>query len=74
MFVCNETDAVYGDLLYVDTIDTDKIRRYWKSGEFVLKNMRKGWTVPHPTFFVKKEIYNRFGLYSIRLKVPQIMK
>ena len=30
--------------------------------------MRKGWTVPHPTFFVKKEIYNRYGLYSIRLK------
>ena len=69
MFVCNDVlILVYGDLLYVDTIDTDKIRRYWKSGEFVLKNMRKGWTVPHPTFFVKKEIYNRFGLYSIRLK------
>ena len=68
MFIFNETDAVYGDLLYVDTIDTDNIRRYWKSGDFVLKNMRKGWTVPHPTFFVKKEIYNRYGLYSIRLK------
>ena len=50
IFIFNETDAVYGDLLYVDTIDTENIRRYWKSGDFVLKNMRKGWTVPHPTF------------------------
>jgi hypothetical protein len=24
--------------------------------------------LPHPTFFIKKEIYNKFGLYSIRLK------
>ena len=41
MFIFNETDAVYGDLLYVDTIDTNKIRRYWKSGEFVLKKYER---------------------------------
>tara|TARA_B000000532_G_scaffold226690_1_gene205157 strand:+ start:1836 stop:2606 length:771 start_codon:yes stop_codon:yes gene_type:complete len=68
VFTFNDVDSVYGDLLYVDTIDTDSIRRYWKSGDFQLKSMRKGWTVPHPTFFVKKDIYNKYGLYSIRLK------
>lgn len=68
VFTFNDVDSVYGDLLYVDTINTDSIRRYWKSGNFNVKNMRKGWTIPHPTFFVKKEIYNKFGLYSIRLK------
>ena len=68
VFTFNDVDSVYGDLLYVDTVDIDNIRRYWKSGDFQLKNMRKGWTVPHPTFFVKKDIYNKYGLYSIRLK------
>tara|TARA_B100000497_G_C7672045_1_gene405638 strand:+ start:319 stop:1095 length:777 start_codon:yes stop_codon:yes gene_type:complete len=68
VFIFNNVESVYGDLLYVDTIDTDNIRRYWKSGHFKLNNMRKGWTIPHPTLFVKKEIYNKFGLYSIRLK------
>ena len=68
VFIFNDVDSVYGDLLYVDTGDTDIIRRYWKSGDFNMKKMRKGWTIPHPTFFIKKEIYNKFGLYSIRLK------
>ena len=68
VFIFNDVDSVYGDLLYVDTIDTDSIRRYWKSGIFNIKKIRKGWTIPHPTLFVKKEIYKKFGLYSIRLK------
>ena len=68
VFMFNDTDSVYGDLLYVDTIKTNKIRRYWKSGDFKISKMRNGWTVPHPTFFVKKDIYNKLGLYSIRLK------
>ena len=68
VFIFNDVDSVYGDLLYVDTVDADSIRRYWKSGNFNIKKMRKGWAIPHPTFFVKKEIYNKFGLYSIRLK------
>lgn len=68
VFIFNDVDSVYGDLLYVDTIDTDSIRRYWKSGSFNIKKIRKGWTIPHPTLFVKKEIYKKFGLYSIRLK------
>ena len=68
VFTFNDVDSVYGDLLYVDTVNIDSIRRYWKSGDFKFKNMRKGWTVPHPTFFVKKDIYNKYGLYSIRLK------
>ncbi len=68
VFIFNDVDSVYGDLLYVDTIDTDSIRRYWKSGSFNIKKIRTGWTIPHPTLFVKKEIYKKFGLYSIRLK------
>jgi len=57
-------DAVYGDLLYVKSMDASKIFRYWKSGSFSVKKLRKGWMLPHPTFFVKKSVYEKYGLYN----------
>ena len=67
-FKNHDPDALYGDLVYVDPILTDKITRYWKSEQFSFSKIKEGWTLPHPTFFVKKKIYDEFGLYSIRLK------
>jgi glycosyltransferase len=61
-------DCVYGDLVYVDKVDARNIVRYWKSGKFEKNLMTKGWMLPHPTFFVKKEIYQKFGLYNTSLK------
>ena len=29
----------------------------------------KGWHPPHPTFFVKKYIYNKYGLFDINLRI-----
>ncbi|MGY8987426.1 MAG: glycosyltransferase family 2 protein [Flavobacteriales bacterium] len=64
----HDTDSIYGDLVYVDTEQTYKVTRYWQSKYFSMHKMRRGWTLPHPTFFVKKKVYDEFGLYSIRLK------
>lgn len=61
-------DAVYGDLHYVDKVDTKKIIRNWKSGEYKEGAFVKGWMPPHPTFFVRKEIYKKFGLFNTDLK------
>ena len=63
-----KSDCLYADLVYVDSENVKKIKRYWKSGEFNRTNFRKGWMIPHPTFFVSKEIYNTFGLYNLSLK------
>ena len=60
-------DATYGDLLYVKSMDASKIFRYWKSGSFNVKKLRKGWMLPHPTFFVKKSVYEKYGLYNTKL-------
>ena len=68
VFEDDDPDSVYGDLIYVDKDNTDKILRYWESKRFKRCKIRRGWMLPHPTFFIKKEIYNKFGLYSIRLK------
>jgi glycosyltransferase involved in cell wall biosynthesis len=57
------SDAVYGDLKYVLKNDISKTIRFWKSGEYKEGKFLKGWMPPHPTFFVKKDLYDRYGLY-----------
>lgn len=61
-------DAVYADLVYVDQIDTDRITRKWVSGAYKKGAFKKGWMPPHPTFFVRKKVYEKFGTYSLNLK------
>jgi glycosyltransferase involved in cell wall biosynthesis len=61
-------DAVYGDLVYVKFYDTDKIVRYWQSGNYSVKKIKNGWMLPHPTFFVKREMYEKYGYYNTELK------
>tara|TARA_B100000767_G_scaffold265186_1_gene280956 strand:- start:470 stop:1243 length:774 start_codon:yes stop_codon:yes gene_type:complete len=68
IFEETDCDCLYGDLVYVDKGDARNIVRYWKSGEFSKKKLRMGWMLPHPTFFVKKEIYEKYGLYNLKLK------
>ena len=60
-------DCLYGDLVYVDKANARNIVRYWKSGLFSLSKINNGWMLPHPTLFVKKNIYNKFGLYNTSL-------
>ena len=63
-----EIEACYSDLAYVDKINTSKIIRYWKSSDFILGSFSKGWCPPHPTFFVRRSIYERFGHFDISFR------
>lgn len=56
----NETDSLYGNLLYVKN---GRPYRYWKSGK--QKSFRSGWMPPHPAFFVKKNVYEKFGVFRL---------
>ena len=51
------TDGVHGDLCYMDG---DRIVRKWHQGQGVI---RSGWMPGHPTLYLKKEVYDKFGLY-----------
>lgn len=64
----NHADCLYGDLVYVDREDTDKILRNWKSGPFHAKKFLMGWMPPHPTFFVKRDCLLKNGLYDTSFK------
>lgn len=64
-FKSTNTNSIYADLVYVDKEDTSKIFRYWKSGEYSFKKLCNGWMPPHPTFFVKKEFYDKYGKFDL---------
>jgi glycosyltransferase involved in cell wall biosynthesis len=63
----SEADCCWGDLVYVNRNDTDKIIRNWKSSEFREGLFKTGWMPPHPTFFVKKWVYEKYGLFDLDL-------
>jgi glycosyltransferase involved in cell wall biosynthesis len=68
-FESPNVDACYGDLCYVGQHDTSAIVRYWKSSTFQPKSFEEGWCPPHPTFFVRREVYERFGLFNLNYKI-----
>ncbi|HEY8894181.1 MAG TPA: glycosyltransferase family 2 protein [Niastella sp.] len=61
-------EAVYGDLQYVKADNTNVVTRTWKSGRFKKKNLYYGWMPPHPTFFVRRHIYEKCGLFNTTLR------
>lgn len=63
-FETTGTDSVYGDLVYVDAQNTQKILRYWKGGAYKRSRFRYGWMPAHPTFYMKRELIKKYGLYE----------
>jgi glycosyltransferase len=59
------SDALYGDLIYVKAQDTSQRVRHWKSRPFNPDLFYRGWMPPHPTFFVRRTVYERFGLFNL---------
>jgi glycosyltransferase len=59
------TDIVYGDLSYVDRHNTDKIVRKWVSKEYRRDALNWGWMPAHPTFYARREMFEKFGYYDL---------
>ena len=69
-FVGNENiDGLYGDLHYINISRDEKIVRIWNSREFTPKLLRKGWMPAHPTLFLKKEVYEKHGLFDLEFSI-----
>jgi glycosyltransferase involved in cell wall biosynthesis len=58
-------DACYADLAYVDRTNTRNVIRYWRSSDYRRGLFARGWCPPHPTFFVRREIYERCGTFDL---------
>jgi len=69
IFQEEKVDGVYGDLQYVNKEDTSKVIRYWKSEAFKPELLKKGWMPAHPTLFLKKEVYEKHGLFNLNYNI-----
>jgi glycosyltransferase involved in cell wall biosynthesis len=69
-----DVDACYGDLCYVRQEDTSALVRYWKSSSLYPGAFESGWCPPHPTFFVRREVYQRYGGFDLSYKLAADME
>jgi glycosyltransferase involved in cell wall biosynthesis len=66
-FADPDVKTVYADLQYVHPENPGRILRTWKTGAFDKKKFYYGWMPPHPTFFVRKEVYDQTGVFNTSL-------
>jgi len=57
-------EAVYGDLLYVKRRDPSQVIRYWRSCPYTGALLHQGWMPPHPTLYLRREVYDRIGVFD----------
>jgi glycosyltransferase involved in cell wall biosynthesis len=58
--VDNNLDSCYGNLLCVKR---NKPYRYWEAG--IQESFKFGWMPPHPAFFVKRNVYEKYGVFRL---------
>ena len=63
------SDAAYGDLVMVSDHTTKNAVREWRAGEFQTGAFRKGWMPPHPTFYIRRALAERTGLFDLGYRI-----
>ena len=69
VFFDPKKEACYGDLIYVSQHEKNKTVRYWRSQKYVNGLFKSGWMPAHPTFFVRKDIYKKFGVFDLNYRI-----
>ncbi len=60
----HSVDSIYGDIVYVDQMNTEKIIRYWKGVTYNRYRFTYGWMPAHPSFYFKRELFAQLGGYE----------
>ncbi|MVZ98456.1 glycosyltransferase [Sphingorhabdus sp. IMCC26285] len=61
--------GVYGDLEYVSANDPTRVIRHWRAGEVSMAKLRYGWMPPHPTLYLRREVFDKWGLYDVNMRI-----
>lgn len=64
-----EIDCVYGDLMFVYPKNKKRIIREWKGSPYRKGVFNSGWMPAHPTFYVRRACYSKYGHYDTSMKV-----
>lgn len=62
-------DGVYGDLDYVRADAPERIVRRWRAGRCTPAKLRRGWMPPHPTLYLRREAFARWGAYDTGFRI-----
>ena len=65
----SDVDIVFGDLVFVNSQNLEKITRFYRAGHFRPWKLRFGWMPPHPATFVTKAAYEKHGKYRLDMKI-----
>ncbi|MEM6804300.1 MAG: glycosyltransferase family 2 protein [Bacteroidota bacterium] len=68
-FKNSETMMSFGDLVYVNEGNLDKVVRYYQAHNYQDNWWSRGMMPPHPTFFVRKELYDRYGTFDTSFEI-----
>jgi glycosyltransferase involved in cell wall biosynthesis len=67
-FADSDVDAVYGDVAIVDQVDGRRVRRY-RSSRFTPQRIAYGFMPAHPTLFLRRRVYEKFGEYDTSFRI-----
>lgn len=65
----NVLEAVFGDICYVDPEDLTRFVRYYSSAGFRRWKMRAGFMPAHPSFYCRRDAYERYGKFDTEFRV-----
>ena len=68
-FADNDVDAVYGDIHFVRSDDLNRCVRYYSSRIFRRGLMRLGFIPAHPSFYCRRECFEKYGCYKTDYKI-----
>lgn len=68
-FKCQNVDAIYGDIHFIKDGVPDKCVRYYSSRLFSPFWLRFGFMPAHPSFYCKREVFDKSGLYRLDYKI-----
>ena len=65
----DETDGVYGDINFIKQHGKNEIIRTISTKNFTPRLLRYGIMPPHPSFYIRKRCYDKYGLYKTNYKI-----
>lgn len=63
------SELVYGDGVFVNQNDLNKVIRRWISGKYSKKKIKRGWLPLHPTVYIQKSCFDKTGYYDESFKI-----
>jgi len=69
IFCSRTVDVCFGDLQYVDRLNVQRVLRHWEPGAFFPGRFASGWAPPHPTFFVRRSVFQEVGGFNRKFQL-----